>query len=312
MTVATSDDLRTVHVALAANAAIATAKAAAAVLTGSKALLAESAHSLADTVNQVFLRVSISRARRVPDLKHPFGYGKERFFWAFLAAAFIFVSGSVFSFIEGLRALTGADHQVTRYTVSYGVLAVSGVAEALSFARALRHVRADAASHERGVLAEIRRTRNTSLKVVVVEDAAGLVGVALAAAGTAMHQLTGDGRWDAVAAMSIGVLLGYVAYALARDTKALLLGEAAHPNDVAELERVLAAHPEVVSVVALLTMHIGPESLLVAARVDLRDDIRASEIERLSDTIDREMRQTVPAVSEVFLDATPGRQETDH
>lgn len=298
-------DVRTVYVALAANAGIALAKAIAAVLTGSKAMLAESAHSVADTVDQVFLRVSLSRARRAADLKHPFGYGKERFFWAFLAAAFIFVSGSVFSIIEGLRALTGAQHQISRFGVSYVVLAVSGAAEGVSFIRALRHVHADASAHGRGLIEEIRRTRNPSLKVVLVEDAAGLTGVAIAAVGVGLHQITGDGRWDAVASVAIGLLLAYVAYALARDTKALLLGEAAHPDEVAQLRGVLDVHPEIVSVVALLTMHTGPESLLVAARVDLRDDLLASEIERLSDSIDREMRAAVPIVAEVFLDATP-------
>ena len=301
-----SEDTRTVYVAMASNLVIAVVKAITALLTGSKALLAESAHSFADTVDQLFLRVSLSRASRAADRRHPFGYGKERFFWAFLAAVFIFVSGSVISIAEGVHALAAGDHQITRFGVSYVVLAASGIAEGVSLRRALSQVRAAAATHQRGVLEELRRSRNPTVKVVLVEDCADIIGLALAAGGVVLHQITGDGRWDAFASVAIGLVLAYVAYALARDNKAMLLGEAAHPNEVSALTRVLDAHPEVESVLAVMTMHIGPESLLVAARVDLRDDLRAGEIERLSDTIEAEMRSAVPTVSEVFLDATPG------
>lgn len=299
------DDKRTIYVAMAANLVIAVTEAVAAMLTGSKAMLAESAHSLADTVDQIFLRVSVSRANRVADQKHPFGYGKERFFWAFLAAVFIFVTGSVISIAEGVRALVGGGHEVTRFGISYVVLGVGGVAQGISFVRASRQVRAAARAHGRGLLDEVRNTRNSTTKVVLVEDTADIVGIVLAFAGLALHQLTGDGRWDAVASVAIGVLLAYVAYALARDTKALLLGEAARPEEVALLAKVLAAHPEVDEVLAVLTMHTGPESLLVAVRVDLCDDLTGGEVEQLSDTIAREMQAAVPTVTEVFLDPTP-------
>ncbi len=293
----------TVLVAFGANLSIAVAKLVGGLLGGSVAMLAEAAHSVADTVNQVFLFVSLTLGARPPDEEHPFGYGKERFFWAFLAAVFIFVAGAVFSFIEGGRALFGADRSES-YLVSYVVLAVAFCAEGTSLTKAVLQSREEAHAEGRGLADHLRASRDPTVKVVLLEDSAAITGILLAVGSIGLHQVTGDHRWDAVGSIAIGFLLSYVAYRLGKDTKGLLLGEAALPEEREAIREAVAAHPDVENVFQVLTMAVGPENILAAVRASFPDDADARDIEDAAARIELAARAAVPELGEFFLDPT--------
>jgi cation diffusion facilitator family transporter len=294
---------RTVLIALAANTGIAIAKLAAGVVTGSAAMLAEAAHSIADTANQLFLLASLRFSERKPDEAHPFGYGKERFLWSFMAAIFIFVSGAVFSIYEGVSRLFESGGE-TSYTAAYIVLALGIVLEGSSLLRAVRQTRRDAQDVEREVRRYVRTSRDPTTKTVLFEDSAAVVGLVLALAGLGLSQLTGEHAFDAAASIAIGLLLGVVAHALWRDTRGLLIGEAALPEERERLREVLDSHDGIDEVVELMTMALGPSSLLVAARLDLAGDLDSDAIERLASELDGALREAVPGVEHVFLDPT--------
>lgn len=290
--------------ALVANGLIAVAKLFGGLVSGSSAMLAEAAHSLADTTNQALLLMSISLGKRKPDERHPFGYGKERFFWAFVAAVFMFVAGSVFSVYEGVRALLSPHGEGGGLLIPYVVLGVALGAEAVALWWAYRGVRREARRRRRRLLDFLRVTRDPTAKTALFEDAAAVLGVIVALVGVGLHQVTGDPRWDGGASIVIGVILAAVAFILARDTKGLLLGEPAFPEERKALRECMLAEDGVEAVVELLTMALGPESILVTARLDLRQGLDEDQIERLAHSIDRRCREAVPAVTEVFLDPT--------
>jgi cation diffusion facilitator family transporter len=300
-----SESKKTVLAALVANLAIAAAKTVAGLLGGSAAMLAEAAHSFADTMNQVFLLVSLSLGDREPDEDHPFGYGKERFFWALLAAVFIFVSGALFSLWQGVHGLLSGETAEGGYLLTYGVLVFALVAEGISWWRAAHQVRSEAAAAGKPVRVYVQQSNDPTVKTVLFEDSAAVAGVLLALAGVGLHQLTGMAFFDAGASILIGVLLAYIAYRLGRDTKGLLIGEAARPEQREALRRTILAHPEVEAVLELLTMHLGPASLLVAVRLDLRDGLSSQQVEAVSTRIEAELAEVVPEVTQVFLDPTP-------
>jgi cation diffusion facilitator family transporter len=302
-----SESTKTVVVALTANVAIAAAKLAGGLLTGASALLAEAAHSLADTMNEVFLLVSLRLGRRAPDETHPFGYGKERFFWAFIAAIFIFVAGASFSIYEGVTVvLTGQDEEISNLAVSFGILAVAFVAEGTSFIRAFRQAAPDDAGPDEisRTVARIRRSKDPTVKTVLFEDGAALTGIVIAAAGRVAYRVTDDTVWDGVATILIGVLLGWVAVTLGRDVKGLLLGEAASPEIRDTLREVIGSFDAVDAVLEVLTMHLAPDQILVAARIDLADGISSRETEQVATRIEEALREAEPMVVEVFLDPT--------
>jgi cation diffusion facilitator family transporter len=296
---------KTVLVAISANGAIAIVKALGGLLTGSSALLAEAAHSAADTCNQGLMLLSLSRSERPADEEHPFGYGKERFFWVLLAAIFIFLAGGVFSIAEGLYRILLAGAEKGGYAVTYGVLAFALAAETTSLVRATRQTRAEARQAGISFLRYVRLSKEPAVKTVVSEDAADVTGVLVALAGTALAQLTGNALWDGLAAVVIGALLCVVGWALARDTKGLLIGEPARREERERLRDAILAHDDVEQLLDLRTMYVGPQSLLVVAKLDLRDDLDGAGVERLSNAIDEALREELPDVSEVFLDATP-------
>jgi cation diffusion facilitator family transporter len=296
---------RTVLVALAANASIAVAKLVAALVSGSSAMLAETAHSVADTMNQVFLLYSLSIGEREPDAAHPFGYGKERFFWSFLAAVGIFVAGAGFSLYEGLSRIFGPETESGPYGIAYAVLAFAALAEGASLVRAWRHTRAEAGAQRKSHAHYVRASRDPTTKTVLFEDSAAVVGVVVAFAGVALHQATGNQVYDGAASVIIAVVLATVAVALGRDTRALLIGEAASPEEREAITAIIEAHPAVDRLLELLTMALAPDRLLVAARIDLADGLSADEIERASSDLDRELHERIASVWQVFLDATP-------
>ena len=232
---------RTVYVALAANAAIALAKLVGGLIAGSSAMLSEAAHSIADTMNQIFLLVSLTFSKREPDVEHPFGYGKERFFWSFMAAVTIFVAGAVFSAFQGIERILSTGSEKESFGIAYAILGFSLVAEGISLARAVRQTRAEAREKGRPYIEYLRRSRDPTTKTVVFEDSAAVIGVLVALGGVAAAQITGNPAWDGVASLAIAVLLAGVAVGLGHQTYELLIGQAAEPEERAAIEAVIAA-----------------------------------------------------------------------
>ena len=252
----------TVLVAMAANAGIGVLKLVAAIFTGSAAMYAEAAHSVADTVTEGLLLTALRRSGRKPDREHPFGYGKERFFWALIAAVSIFVSGAVFAAYEGVRTILGESEEQTLAWVAYAVLGVSFLLEGASWLQAVRQLRNEARRDETTPLNWLRQTDDPTVKTVFFEDSAALIGLLLAFAGVGLHQLTGSAFWDGLASVLIAVLLTAVAYILGGTNKGLLVGRQADRRTVYELRDALAERPEVEQVVDLLTMMIGTDQIL--------------------------------------------------
>ncbi|MFD3501308.1 cation diffusion facilitator family transporter [Streptomyces sp. NPDC058676] len=287
----------TVLVALAANLVIAVAKAVGGLLAASPALLSEAAHSVADSMNEVFLLAALRRSRRPADRRHPFGYGKERFFWSLLAAVGIFVMGGCFSFFQGIEALrNGAEETLGGYVAGLVVLGVALIAEGLSLVRALYQVRRQGGGMD--------GLRDPALRTVVAEDGTAVLGVTLAMIGMALHMVTGQVVWEASASLAIGALLVYVAYRLGREARDQLIGEAADPESSGRIRALLKAQPEIDSVEALLTMKMGLDSLLVAARVDLVPGLDSERVEEVAVRIKRSIASTVPEAGQIFLDVT--------
>ncbi|GAA3341271.1 cation diffusion facilitator family transporter [Amorphoplanes nipponensis] len=306
-----SESVGTVIVAGLANLAIAAAKLVAGLLSGSAAMLSEAAHSLADTVTEVFLFVALRRGTKEPDEEHPFGYGKESFVWAFIAAVFTFVGGAGFSIYHGVTTIMSGEHS-GNFLVSYIVLAVSFVAEGVSFLKAQRQVTGESRRWNVSRRRFLRATSDTTVKAVYFEDSAALIGLILAAAGIALSQLTGSELWDGLASIAIGLLLLVVATVLARANVSLLVGRAVPRRIHNQIADDLAGIPVVTAVPTLLTMQLGPGVILVAAKVDFHDDVSGGEIEAASDEAERRLRARYPAIRYVFLDPTRGRAGHNH
>jgi cation diffusion facilitator family transporter len=294
---------RTVLIALSANALVTVTKLAGGLISGSAAMLAEAAHSLADTTNQGFLLVSIGQASREPTPEQPFGYGRMRFLWTFIAAIAMFLAGAVFAIGYGIYQL-GVGEKSTGYLAAYATLAIAVVAEGSSWVRAVQQTRHEASEAKLALIRYVRESRDPNVKMVLFEDTAALAGLAIAFIGILAGQLTGASVFDPAASIAVGLLLIAVAGWMAHDTSELLIGASARPDERDALQRALEEFDEVDTVLELLTMVLGPNSLLVAARVDLADGLQDEQVERASDAIECRLREVVPDVTEVFLDAT--------
>ncbi|HEU5001098.1 MAG TPA: cation diffusion facilitator family transporter [Lapillicoccus sp.] len=295
----------TVLVALFANLAIALAKGVATVVTGSAAMAAETAHSVADTANQVFLLTALRHSRKPADAEHPLGYGRTRYFWSLLAAGSIFVTGSLYSAYEGIESLRSGGHELTSPLVSYAVLGVALVLESVSLTKAVRQTRREAREHDQGFRTFLRYSDDPTATTVVFEDSAAVIGLVLAAGGIALHQLTGSSVPDAVASLLIAVLLAVVAVRLGRTNMRLLTGVQADPRLVRAILAWLREQSEVVAVVDLLTVLVGTDQVVVGARLDVRDELTTAELERATVRMGIELRQRFPDVAEVFLEPVP-------
>ncbi len=291
--------------ALVANGIITILKFIAAVITGSAGMMAEALHSLADTTNQVFLLLGLRFYKRPASTKHPFGYGKERFFWSFIAAIFIFGVGATYALYEGYEKLR---HPVppSNLAWAYWVLGISFVLEAGSIGLAI-YQEVKEAHHEGLSFAQyIRESKDPTAKTVLFEDSAALLGIVIAGIGLYMTELQVGPRsgayWDGVASMTIGVVLAIVAFSLARSSRGLLLGEAATPKTVEAIRGAILKHPNVVEVFELLTMHLAPKQILINAHVNLRDHLETEEIERTNEEIEALIKQVEPKVDRVFLE----------
>jgi len=304
-TEAASESISTVLVAMGANAGIAVAKGVAAVLSGSAAMAAETAHSVVDTVNEVLLLVALRRSDRPADRHRPFGYGTERFFWSFVAAVSIFVSGAVFAAVEGVKTLVSPGGEITSLALSYSVLGIAFVLEGISWVRATRQIRREATEHERTLRGHLRFTDDPTVKTVFYEDSAALIGLVLAFGGIWVHHATGSSVGDGVASLLIASLLTVAAFLLARTGKDLLVGTQADPRLVRAIADWLSRRPEVDELVDLLTERIGTDRVLVCARIDIVDGPTSAQVERQTVRMDRELREAFPDVVEVFLEVVP-------
>jgi len=293
----------TVVLAGVANLGIAIAKFVGGLISHSSAMLSEAAHSVADTITEVLLFIALKRGNRPADDRHPFGYGRETYFWAFLASLATFGLGAGFSIWQGVTTITGGEEQGSP-RVAYIVLAISFVLEGASWLKAVRQVRSAARRWRVSPGRYLSATTDTTVKAVTFEDSAALVGLVLAAAGLFLEHLTGNPLWDGVAAILIGVLLLLVAYALARANVSLLIGQAASPRIEEELREEIAALPHVESVPFLITSVIGPGQIVVAAKVDFSDGSTAEDIEAAADDAEQRLVARHPGVRYVFLDPT--------
>jgi cation diffusion facilitator family transporter len=292
----------TVLIAGAANVLVGAIKLAAGIMVGSSAMLAEAAHSAADTLNQALLLTSVHRAERPADPRHPFGYGQERYFWSLLAAFGIFIAGAGFSVFQGVLALRHGHSD--NPLIAYVVLAVSALAEGTSLVRVVIQLRCEARRDDMEVLDHVRSSPDTTVKATLFEDSAAMAGLALAALGLALRQATGSSVWDGAASIAIGALLVVVAVKLGLDSRDYLIGRAADPKDLAMIRAEIEHAPGVDALLDLRTMHLGPDHLIVAARVAFSDEISADRAEDVADDVDRRLAERLSSVPHVFLDPT--------
>src|ERR1051325_6643152 len=280
--------------ALFANALITVLKFIAAAVTGSSGMMAEALHSLADTTNQIFLLLGLRFYRKPASEKHPFGYGKERFFWSFIAAVFISGVGATYAVYEGIVKLNHP-HPPENLAWAYWVLAISFVLESCSIGVAIYQERGEARHEGMGFAEYLRESKDPTAKTVLFEDSAALLGIVIAAAGlylTEHHAGPGGGAyWDGVASISIGFVLAVVAFALARSSRGLLLGEAATEKTREAIRAAILSHPNVCEVVELLTMHLGPKQILINAHVNFRDELETDDIEQTINEVEQKIKQ---------------------
>ncbi len=295
----------TVVLAGSVNLAIAVMKLIAGIISGSGAMLSEAAHSVADTFTEVLLLTALKRSERPADRKHPFGYGKERYFWSLLAAVSIFASGSMFAFYEGFSTVFGHGEAQSTSVISYIVLAVAFALESVSWVQAVKQVRKESKAENRSMWTYLRLIDDPTPKTVLFEDSAALTGLLVAFAGIGLHQLTGSEIWDGAASIAIGLLLACVAYLLGRTNRGLLVGRQADPEIVRGIRDHLAAAPEIEVVVDLQTMLMGTDQILVCARVDFDDSLGAADVERACVRLATELTTEFHDVTEVFIEPVP-------
>ena len=285
--------------ALLANLGIAIAKFVAFLMTTSSSMLAESIHSLADTSNQGLMLFGRHRAKRRADEKHPFGFGQERYFWAFVVAIVLFALGAVFSMGEGYMKLTHPE-PLSSPLWAIGVLVLAMIFEGISLATAVRQSRGD----RRGSWwTYIRRTKSPENAVVLLEDSAAETGLVIALAGVGLTWLTGNPHFDAYGSFGVGLVLAFVAGVLAIEMKSLLIGEAAREEDVVDIRRAAQEEPRLEEIYDLRTMHLGPSDLLISAKVRLQGDLRFADVAETIDAIERRIRDRVPEAR--ILDIEP-------
>ncbi|MFG1942038.1 cation diffusion facilitator family transporter [Nonomuraea sp. NPDC048826] len=300
-----SGGTKAIVAALAANLAIAVAKFVAAAFTGSSSMLAEGIHSVADSGNQALLLLGGKRAQRASTREHPFGYGRERYFYAFVVAVVLFAIGALFSLYEGYHKLTHAE-PLTSPGWAFGVLIFAIIAETFSFRTAI--VEANAVRGKQGWMAFIRRSKSPELPVILLEDLGALLGLIFALFGVTMAVVTGNPVWDAIGTLMIGALLAVISVVLAVETKSLLLGESAAPEMESRILAALEATPQVDRVIHMKTLHIGPEELLVAAKIAVTRSDTAPEIAEGIDEAERRIREAVPIARVIYLEPDLDRQ----
>jgi cation diffusion facilitator family transporter len=300
--VAHSESKTSIYAALAANLLIFASKLVAGLITGSTSMLSEAAHSFADTFNQVFLLIGLRAGTRPADRKHPFGHGKAPFFWSFITALMMWTVGGFFSVYEGIQKVLHAGGHEGSATVAYVTLLVALVFETVSLSVALRAALRAARSARTPLLRFLLTTPDSSLKTVVFEDLAAVMGLVLALAGVALTEATGSGIFDGAASITIGLVLFGVAFFIAREAYGYLMGQAASPEIESAISDALKSYAPVERVVSLRTMHISPTAVLAIAEVDFADRVSASELESLSAQLEQDIRSRIPEVAHLIIE----------
>lgn len=284
--------------ALAANLGIAVAKFVAAGISGSSSMLTEGVHSLVDSGNQVLLLYGQHRARRQPDATHPFGYGRELYFWAFVVAILIFAVGAGVSIYEGWLHIQSPE-PLRDPTINYVVLGVAALLEGSSWALAVREF--NGKRHGVGWWLAVRRSKDPAGFIVLFEDSAALLGLGIAAIGVFASHALGDPRIDGAASILIGLILAVVAALLAREAKGLLIGESADPALISGIWTALDGRPQITAVNHVRTIHTAPDAVFVAISADFDDALSMGEAETLIETIEAELKTTFPALSSIYI-----------
>jgi cation diffusion facilitator family transporter len=309
----TGGGTRAIFAAMAANAGIAVAKFVAYLVTGSASMLAESIHSVADTSNQGLLLLGGKRAQRVADDRHQFGYGRERYFWAFVVAMVLFALGGLFSIYEGIDKIAHP-HEIESVAWAIGVLVFAIVVETLSFRTAI--VESERVRGERSWWQFIRQSRSPELPVVLMEDAGALIGLLFAFIGVGLTAITGDAIWDGLGTLAIGVLLVIIAATLSIEMKTLLIGESATSEHVAAIDAAVLGVGSVTRIIDLKTQHIGPDELLVAGKIEFDRTLSNPDLSEAIDEVEAAIRRAVPLTMQVYLEPDlydPERRElSDH
>ena len=302
-----------VYAALIGNLLIAVSKFVAAWITGSSAMLSEGVHSVVDTGNQGLLLFGMHRANRAPDAVHPFGYGAEIFFWAFVVAILIFAVGAGISFYEGLYKLVHP-HPIERPYVNYIVLGIALLFEGSTWFIAFREFRsANDRQRPVGVFTALRQSKDPTIFTVLFEDSAAMLGLVVASFGVTGAHLFGLQWADAAASLIIAAILAGTALMLAHETKGLLIGESASREVVRGIRKLVYAAPEVIHINELRTMHLAPREILLALSVDFADGLPSQAVEQVVSRLERQIKQTYPEVTRVFIEvqaANPGNLET--
>lgn len=295
-----SGGTKAIIAALLANLGIALTKFIAWLLTQSSSMLAESIHSVADSGNQALLLLGGRRARRRATPQHPFGYGRERYIYAFIVSIVLFSVGGLFALYEAYHKLSHPEPITRWHWVPVAVLSIAILLESFSFRTAIvesNHVRGKATWVQ-----FVRRARAPELPVVLLEDLGALLGLVFAFFGVVLTLITGDGMWDGIGTAAIGVLLVVIAVLLALETKSLLLGESATPEDQAKIEAAITASPEIERIIHMKTLHLGPEELLVAAKIAIRGHETGEDIARYINSTEDRIRAAVPIARVIYLE----------
>jgi cation diffusion facilitator family transporter len=295
----TEGGTKAVIAALLANSGIAVTKFAAAAISGSASMLAEGVHSVADAGNQVLLLVGGRRAKKEATETHPFGYGRERYVFAFVVAIILFSVGGMFSLYEGLHKLESHE-ELNLPWIPLLVLSVAIVLESFSLRTAV--IEANKARGDQSLVAFIRHAKQPELPVILLEDIAALIGLVFAFAGVGLSLLTGNVVWDAVGTIAIGVLLVGVAVVLGIETKSLLVGEGASRADVERIRKAFQSHPTVEAIIHMKTLYLGPDELMVAAKVAVPKAMRATDLAKAINEVEVAVREAVPLARVIYIE----------
>lgn len=300
---------KVVVAAMLANGSIAVAKFVAFMVTGAASMLAESIHSVADTSNQGLLLLGGKRAQKVADDQHQFGYGRERYFWAFVVAMVLFALGGVFSIYEGIEKVRHP-HDIDSLGWAIGVLLFAIVLEGFAFRTAI--VESNKVRGNRTWVEFVRKSRSPELPVVLLEDAGALIGLVFALIGVGLAQITGDPVWDGLGTLAIGILLVAISILLTTEMKSLLIGEAATNDHVTAITRAVNSVDSVNHVIDLKTQHIGPEELLVAGKIEFDRSLTNSQMSDAVDEVESALRAAVPLEMQIYLEPDLYEAKHDH
>jgi cation diffusion facilitator family transporter len=290
---------KAIVMAFFANLGIAIAKFIGFLITGSSSMLAESVHSIADTGNQGLLIFGNRQAKKSADGDHPFGYGRERYFWAFVVSMVLFSLGSVYAIFEGIEKIRHP-HDIDSLGVALAILGIAMVLEATALRTAV--IESNRVRGDHSWPAFIRRSRTPELPVVLLEDSGAMLGLVFAFFALIMAEVTGNTRWDGAGTLAIGILLGIIAIILAIEMKSLLIGEGALPEQLDSIHAAIGDHPDVARLIHMRTQYIGPDEMLVAAKVQFRSGMTTAEVADAIDSAESAIRDSVPIARIIYLE----------